>query len=453
MRLASIAPCTPEEDPGYWQWVKIILALFIIGSVVFSIGPIRNSIKRPDKNKDYTRWHYTGEKVIAGEPLYDATDKTEAFYYIYPPFPAVMFYAPASFLGPIGVAIVVTLTSAISWGIVIVLSVYQVTGRWLHKELMLYLVPCIITAPYVFDNFLNGQPNILLLALLMLGLHMMEKGRGAMCGTLIGIAAAFKAFPILILPYLVWRKAWSATLVAIVSFVVCSAILPGAFRGFERNANELYQWFDGMILKQSGDNVAQRPGRAYRMENQSLMASIHRLTRPAIAGQVGEDETKTFYVNLMDIGTRGSNVVFLIATIGLCGAFIAYRPRSGERNQCVNGIEHAMVLILVLIITPKVSPYYFFWLYPGLVALLAFFYQAPPESADRKRYLYALIGVVALLACAISKLWHGTIQAYGMTTWGALLLYSMLCLLMVRARKSLDETSDSGPPHESPTAS
>src|SRR5205823_3631457 len=200
---------------------------------------------RTRRIKDFELWYQTGQRVVANQSLYPA-DGVQAFPYMYPPFPAIFLYAPLSALGFVPLVTGITFLTLLAWPLCVIRSVHLVAGNLKNAHPLLYILPTAATAPYVWDNFFLGQPNLLLLALILSALTCLRYKRSWTAGALIAAATAIKAFPLLLLPYLIYRRYWKAAISMIAFLVTFLLILPAPIRGFSRNANELWTWFDGM---------------------------------------------------------------------------------------------------------------------------------------------------------------------------------------------------------------
>jgi len=414
---AKVANGTPEI------WGAILITAFVLTCAGFSILPLVNAVRKPLDNKDYSRWYEAGRHVIEGRPLYEAQDGRGPFDFVYPPFAAVGLFAPPSLLGPTGVVVAMTALTSLAWLGSLFLAVRLYTGRWVHQELLLYLVPGLIALPYTWDIFFLGPPIMILLGLLMLAFLALEQGRRWLIGLALATAAALKAFPIVLLGYLVWRRQCLAALWTVVFLAGLLWLLPGAVRGFQRNNAELVSWFDAMIMKQSSQNIAQQPQIAFQWRNQSLLSTVHRLTRHVAVGSRVGDGAEQFYVNLVDLGPKGSNLVFyaLMGLMGLTFAAVTWGPRG--RTPQSRAMEYALALGLVLFATPKAGTYYFVWLLLPLTTACAFIQESPARSQRRRTATGLLAISVLLLSTAATQPFDHTTQAYGATTWGGLAVW------------------------------
>ena len=133
---------------------------------------------------------------------------------------------------------------------------------------------------FVFEMFDLGQPNLLLLALMLYGFWLLRDQRGWFAGSMFALATAIKVFPVAVLPYLVWRRRWAAAASMPVFLVVFLLLIPAPIRGFQRNVDELKIWFHAMVGSTSEKGFGQRDEQNWSWINQSIIAMTHRLMRP-----------------------------------------------------------------------------------------------------------------------------------------------------------------------------
>jgi hypothetical protein len=443
MNLVSAANLsTPSDDARARSRKNLfgLLAVVLIG-IGFSVIPLLNTFSKPEANKDYSRWWNAAMDVRHGVPL--LLDSGEQSY-IYPPGGAVVFYTPLSYLGLRGMVITLCIMNCAAHACVVLISVYYATGKSLNQHPLLYIIPAGATLPYVWDTYYLGQPNLILLALMLLGFRLLDRHRvvaEAWAGALFGAATVAKAFPATVVGFLVWRRYWAATAALVLSVVMLALILPGPVRGFAANAKESWVWVDRMILSTSGDKLANQPGRAFRAGNQSMMSVVHRLTRDIDAQPEG---VETLRVNVLSLSSRAAFVIFICAALAICLAYIASMPRRGSRTRRSDGIEYAILLILITIFSPKAGTYYSCWILPGLTLATAEMLRAPAGSKRRCLLLGGLVLTLLITGSAILQVWDiFTPQAIGVTFWGTFILLLMLlgCLHMTK-RRSVAGLSD-----------
>src|SRR5262249_30327270 len=146
-----------------------------------------------------------------------------------------------------------------------------------HCHPLVLIVPSVAIIALIHNTYLLGQPNLLLLALLLVAFACLCRGREVTAGAIFATAAAIKAFPILALPYLVYRRMWTASVATVLFLTAWLLFAPLPFRTAHQTIDDLVVWSKGMVFTYSSDGIAQRPIRSYSYKNQSLMALAHRL--------------------------------------------------------------------------------------------------------------------------------------------------------------------------------
>ena len=104
---------------------------------------------------------------------------------------------------------------------------------------------------------------------------------------------------------------------------------------------------------------------------------------------------------------------------------LSCRFRFAPNPQC-EGLEVAMVCTLVPLCSPLAWTYFYCWLLPGWTAV-GFGWNHPLLTIEYRRTVRIGACVAAvLLASAISEQIDPTLQAFGMTAWGSVMLFLTL---------------------------
>ncbi len=404
-----------RESPSAQAQMTIGLIILMIA---FSVAPIVNTF-RTGMKKDYPLWYSIGRIVLDGGEIYP-TEPGKLFPFMYPPSCASML-AIGSLVGEKAFVIGLVLINSAAWLACILLSVYLVTGRPLPKSPLIYIVPTAAVLPFIHDTYLLGQPSVLLLALMLGAFACLRLGRDWSAGALIAIGAGIKAFPILAVGYLVYRRHWKATIATLVILVGLLLVLPLPFRGPVRTWTDLETWTRGMVLKYDEDGIAQRPDRCYSFKNQSIMALGNRMLRSIPAD--GEADL-SWKVNIADLDFKTVNRIIAGVSLALCLFYIGVMPKSSRRTHLTDGIEFAMLCILILFFTPLSFNYSYAWLMFPLSVVMSLAMGAPAGSPERRARLLCCGFSIAILALAIPML-RGA-QAYGNVMISGLVLYLWL---------------------------
>ena len=115
----------------------------------------------------------TVSEVLHGARLYPTDGR--AFEFIYPPLSALLLAIPAWF-GKVALYLCLCLMNVIAWWVTI-LYVNAMTGAGRTPGMWLFALPGFVTITFVFDMFDLGQPNLVLLALMLYGFWSMQQQR------------------------------------------------------------------------------------------------------------------------------------------------------------------------------------------------------------------------------------------------------------------------------------
>jgi hypothetical protein len=406
---------------------RALLWAFIVAATVFSVLPLLRYL-RGHTIFDYELWYATGEHVLRGDEIYSF--RAGKYDFMYPPSCA-LFLAGASLLGQGGLIFLLVMINSVAWFCSAKLSARLATGDRAIKGPWLYLIPSLAVIVYIWSSYHLGQPNLVLLAL-MLGSFIALRGkREVVAGGLIAVAAAIKAFPVLAIIYLIYRHYWRAAASLVAALVFLLLVLPAPFRGFEGAWRDLEKWSAGM-LKYSEITVGQRPMRSYTWKNQSLVGVTNRLFRHVDADAASAPH-QPVYVNFADLGFSVVNAIIVSIALALGLLFITVMPRREMRTPQSDAIEFALLLLLILMITPLSFGYFYSW----LMLPFAVVTQRVRIGNAAGVLRWGLLSL-ALLALGV-PLSRGA-QLYGNTFFATLLLFIGLSIQLLRLEQQAAHT-------------
>jgi len=270
----------PVESTRLARWARIerLWWVALAGAMLFfSAVPVANFYLGLS-TKDYGLWYQVGLAVRQGVDIYPRPETGRLFPFMYPPSAAAML-GFVSLLGPLGSLSSLVLVNSASWLACIGLSVWLAIGSGGRRHPLTVIVPSLSVIVLIYNIYLLGQPNLLLLALLLGAFACLLLKSQVGAGTLVATAAAIKAFPILVLAYLVYRRMWIASATTVAVLAAWLLIAPLSFRSPDRVIDDLDVWSRGMIFTYNSYGIAQRPFRSYSYKNQSIMAMAHRFLR------------------------------------------------------------------------------------------------------------------------------------------------------------------------------
>ena len=410
---------------------RALIWIFIITAIVFSAVPLLHYF-RGRSIMDYKLWYDTGTHVLAGHEVFFF--RSGKYDFMYPP-PCALFLAGASLLGQAGLILLLVAINSVAWFYSARLAAILAAGQRHVKNAWLYLIPSLLVIVYIWSSYHLGQPNLVLLALMLCGFVSLCTKREVVGGGFIAVAAAIKAFPVLAIVYLVYRRYWTAAGSLIATLVFLLLILPAPLRGFERAWHDLEKWSTGM-LKYSEATVGQRPMRSYTWKNQSLIGVSNRLLRHVDADAASAPH-QPVYVNFADLSFRLVNAIIISVTLALGFLFVTVMPQRGMRTSDTDAIEFALLLLLMLMVTPLSFGYFYSW-------LMLPFAVVTQQTLARKRVpiLWWTLPALALLALGLA--FPRGAQLYGNTFFATLLLFIGLSMELVNFKQQTAHTRSAG---------
>jgi hypothetical protein len=304
-----------------------------------------------------------------------------------------------SALGKIPLYLGLSFLNAAAWWITGLLSnaigSEKIPGPWLAA------LPAFATVPFVFDMFDLGQPNLVLLAMMMYGFWLLQHGRPWFAGGMFALATAIKVFPVAVLPYLVWRRRWASAAAMAVFLAVFLVLIPAPIRGYQRNVDELRIWFHAMVGSSSEKGFGQRDEQNWSWVNQSIIAMTHRLVRP-INYNLNEPALPARTMNLIDVDFKTANWIVLAVSLLIGLGFIAVIPPLSRLTQRSQAEELGILFCLMTIASPLARQYYFMWLFFPITVLMHRAAFDPRLGLRRATWaLLAGAGVLMLLSLPV----------------------------------------------------
>jgi len=384
----------------------VIRALFIATAITFTLLPFVRFL-HSGTDMDYRTWFKAGQTVLQGGDIYP---RAQIFPFMYPPTCALLLAGPA-FFGKAALILILSTLNTIAWILCIRFSSALISEP--HVQNAAIVIANFIVIPFVWSSYHLGQPSLVLLALMLGAFLSLRHGREILAGVLVALAVAIKAFPLLAILYLIYRRYWTAAVSLVIALVILLFLLPLPFRGWQQSLGDVRDWQRGMLrYEQSG--IAQRPARGYSWKNQSIFGVANRLLRRV---SVDDEPNPPAYANLADLDFSTVNIVIIASALLLGFSFVLAmsRQRLAERDAR----EFAALLILILIFAPLAFGYLFVWLMFPLALLI----KRTTAGAESGRCLS--IALILLVATGIAPRFA---QIYGSLFFAALTLYLALAV-------------------------
>ena len=381
--------------------------LFLICCLALTADVLVPEIWGSGKTKDYPLWFWAGQQVLHGGDLYPS-DPSAYFSFIYPPLSAILLAVP-SYFGKVPLYVCLCVLNAAAWWMTGQLS-NAMTGSGRLPGPWLFALPAFVTVSFVFDMFDLGQPNLVLLAMMLYGFWSLQHDRPYRAGAMFALATALKVFPIAALPYLLWRRHWSAVAAMMIVLAGTLFLVPAPLRGYQRNISELKTWFQGMVGSSSEQGFGQRAEQNWSWVNQSIVAVTHRLTRPVNYNQ-DDPQRPPAFMNLIDLDYETANWLVLAISAAIGIGYIAVMPARERMTPRSNAEELGILFCLMTVASPLARQYYFLWLFFPMTILM---HRAAFDQRAAVRSGTWVVLVIAGLMMGLSlPVFPRELQAYG----------------------------------------
>jgi hypothetical protein len=369
---------------------------------------------------------------LQGKDLYPQ-DPHAYFAFLYPPPAAILLAIPA-FFGKVPLYLCLSLLNVAAWWMTAQLS-NAMTGDGKVLNRWLVALPSVVMISFTFDMFDLGQPNLVLLALMLLGFWFLQHGRSWSSGSLFALATAIKVFPVAVLPYLVWRRQWASAASMAIWLFVFLIVIPTPVRGFQHNLSELKTWYQGMVGSSSEAGFGQRDDQNWSWMNQSLISLTHRLTRPVDYNQDNPNNAPA-YMNLLDLDFKTANWVVVGVSLMIGLGFIAVMPPAPRRTPRSDAEELGILFCLMTVASPLARQYYFIWLFFPLTVLLH--RAACDPRAAARRATWIVLALAGFLVCLSLPIFPHELQAFGNNFLATVLMAGTLAWYLLHPAEDKD---------------
>ena len=290
------------------------------------------------KGGDFAVFLQSGQRVLEGQPFYEGSAPGSGV--IGPPFQGV-FFVPFAVVGHAAGRApavlwyflnLIALAAGVWWW-TRANDAWAPERPWDQPAVLLPLLAVILPAQ---TNFEHQNMNALLLAVTGAAAWSWTRGHSAASGALVGLAAALKAFPALLLVVFLVRRDWRALVSGVLVGVTLSAS-PALWYGAGALLPLFRRWLD----------VSAEGGWPTRVQNQSIVAMTSR--------------------SVPDAATA---IAFtLIAILCLILIVTVWRSRGGGHAPAKTGAALALALAVAVLASPIAWDHYWLLMLPALQAI------------------------------------------------------------------------------------
>ena len=360
--------------------------------------------------------------IFAGKDAY-AIHYVDGFHYYYSALFAIIIY-PLIFLPVyLGNLIWLGLNAFFLYRIIILISRYfDLTILTQKQKILFYILPFLFALRFTLSNFHNLQITICILYLTLEGLRFIFSGNKFAGALLIALGINIKLLPVVLIPYLLYRKEFTASFLIII-FYAALLFIPGFILGFAQNNMLIASWWN---LINPSNNV-------HNLDvDERSFHSLSTLLATLLVENVPDKFALHIRRNIMNISYEHLVLVLNITRLVLVSFtlyFLRTKPFVSTVSKLHRYTEISYLLLLIPLIFPHQQDYAFLFVMPAvffIIYCLLTMYSILPKI---KRNVLLFFLSVSYLLCNLSLLFGQYREYYDhfkILTYGVLLLVPLL---------------------------
>jgi hypothetical protein len=229
---------------------------------------------------------------------------------------------------------------------------------------------------YIIRDLDDGGPHLMLLAMLVGGAWCVRRAWLKTGAAFWGLSIALKMTPVLLLPFLLWRREWRlavCTSIATALWIVLPAVWMGPASWWAHQR----EWNQVALAACSGTATEDMEKNDVRASNQSLKyALIHCLYHSPEGDPLHTDHAGWSLLNLNRAMARR------LAALGMFALFIGWQWFMRRQSDAAHGsnwwLDFSGLLVLMLLFSPVTWVQHLVWLIPALYCIVAVDWSRSP---------------------------------------------------------------------------
>ena len=384
--------------------LRIILATLVGLAFVFEL------IRDCQRDGDFMGYVNAGNAVINHTPIYADYLNT------WPPFFAI-FSVPLAWvhsISPVLIRLIWLIGIIVSWFFIAKWTVRitmdsNVSLKRTSDPSTIWLLDWRIFLPFLFvlrfviDDLSNIQINSFILLACLYAIHCFMQGKQMIAGIVLGVIISLKVYPIFLLFFFVYKRAYKLSLVTLM-VIGLTILISFLIFGYDVGVHYYSDWIHNKAM---GDTILTH-------KNQSLFPWFDGLLTNQSRGL---DITYNVFNLSASISKKITYVVVGLAAISIGWLFRKSTNRYHEAGQ------FAFVLAAIPILSPLAWKYYFVFLFPLIFVVFNTLYKNPNHSKWSMRLFIVAIALAILSTDGLLGVWFSDVlEVFGCVTWATFLL-------------------------------
>lgn len=371
--------------------------------------------------------------MLEGKNIY-TIKYNEWYHYYYDTFFALLI-APLQIL-PLYLAKVIWLFANVwfTYRIWKIFTYYLPINEFSQKTKKLFTTLCFL---FVFGlwqrNMHLAQMTIFLLFLSLEGLFQIQHKRTTLGSLLIAIGISIKLLPLLLIPYLIYRSEWKATLLVILGLLIV-LFLPSLIIGFDYNLFLLNERW-AIINPMNSEHVLDVSERSFH--------SLTTLLSTLLVENASNSYTLDLKRNIANISLEQLKIVITVVRLTFIVFtlyFLNSLPFTRAKNKLQSFYEISYIFLAIPLIFPHQQHYAFFFTFPAITYILFYLFnhQFLNENQFKKHVIITSLSLIFFLLNShfILGTFRNYYDHYKTLTYGVLMLIPFLFFFKPSNKKS-----------------
>lgn len=350
---------------------------------------------------DLEYYRFVAERLLNLENIYIPVEEEspDSFKYMYGIIFTIILI-PFTYINSFIVNILWLSLQALSlYRISIIISKLLPFQSFTKKQInLIKLFTFLLCVRFIQNNFGMLQSNLFLLYFSLEGLYQIrEKNKNILGGSLIAFASTIKFLPLLLLPYLIYRKKIKSSIAFIISFISFFILVPVVIFGLEYTVILLETWVNQISLTMNNA----------LLNVKEIGRTAHDLNAFLLTLLMDTEGCFTFTRNILSLDYEQAKVIvniFRLILVVLTLFVLKSFPFSKERSKIDFFREISYILLITPLLFPIQQKYAFIHILPAIVYLLWYLvYFQKDISKQQQRKWIKIILIFALICFTISS--------------------------------------------------
>lgn len=362
--------------------------------------------------------------LAASKHLFSGGDiYSEKYFGIYHYFYSVFF---ATFIHPlVYLPIFLTRVLWVSVGIIMILRIVVLLLRFIDEAVWTRIGKAFVVVVLLFfslrlirSNLHLGQVNHWILWLSLESIWMILRGKKVIGGLILALAINIKLLPLVLLPYLLYRKEFAASIAAVIGLLLLY-LLPGLWIGWSHN------W---LLLESYWTLIDPSQTRHVFDHEETSFHSLTTLVSTFFMENVREHNGLDLPRNVLNLDAETIRYLMGFIRLGfvvLTLRFLKSLPFTAFQSSKQTLYELSYLFLAAPLIFPHQQHYAFISAMPAFFWLIVYYTEL--HTPVKKLIPFAIV-----YFCFNLALWSGGLNPwlnhYKILTWGALLLVALLAI-------------------------